>query len=132
MERTLISQLPERVGCQVALCAWVHKIRDQKQMQFIILRDHTGLAQVTLQKLTAPELAEIVSSLTRESTVRAIGHVSENPRVGLEGIEIHLSELRVESQAASPLPIDPFSQSPAGLDSRLDWRKISDPDVLPP
>ena len=124
MERTHTAQLPQYVGQQVTLCAWIHKIRDQKQMQFIILRDRSGLAQAALEKASNPALAEVLSSLTRESVVRVVGLVTENPQVRLGGIEIHLTELHIESRSASPLPIDPFAESLPGLDARLDWRHL--------
>ena len=40
--------LPEKVGEQVELRGWVQAVRDQKRVQFVIVRDETGLAQVVL------------------------------------------------------------------------------------
>jgi aspartyl-tRNA synthetase len=122
--RTPISKLRQHVGQEVNVCGWAHAIRDHKHVQFIILRDSTGQAQATLEKTSSPFLAEAVSSLTRESAVRAVGHVRENPQVRLGGIEMMLTDLVVEGPATSPMPIDPFAGSLPGLDNRLDWRHL--------
>ena len=46
MERTLIKDLREKIDQQVTLKGWLQTLRDQKSMQFLVLRDKTGLAQV--------------------------------------------------------------------------------------
>ncbi len=52
------------------LRGWVNAVRDQKRMQFLILRDETGLAQVVLEKPAPPSaLNERISELTDESAV---------------------------------------------------------------
>ncbi len=124
MKRTLISELPGKTGHAVTVMGWVHTIRDQKRMVFLIVRDHTGCVQTVLEKAQNPELAESLAGLTRESVVSLSGEVSKNPQVRLGGIEIRLSHLRIENLAASPLPIDPFSSSLPGQDLRLDWRHL--------
>jgi aspartyl-tRNA synthetase len=88
-------------------------------MQFIIVRDHTGLVQVVLERSAKSKLADIISSLSAESAVTIFGRVVENPIVKLGGIEIKLTDLRIES-IASPLPLD-LSKEP-NLDTRLDFR----------
>ena len=46
-DRSLISSLQAREDGPVLLGGWVEKLRDQKRIQFIILRDESGSAQVT-------------------------------------------------------------------------------------
>ena len=122
MKRTHISELKSAIGQHVTVQGWVHALRDQKRMQFLIVRDPTGLCQAVLEKARNLDLAETVSGLTRESAVRIAGRIAQNPHVNLGGLEIHLTELRVESRAASPLPLDPFGDPRPGLDHRIDWR----------
>ncbi len=50
VRRTFIEELPEKIGEQVTIRGWVHTLRDQKRMQFIVVRDETGLLQVVLGK----------------------------------------------------------------------------------
>ena len=124
MKIRTVSQLNTHMGQTVTLQGWVQALRDQKRMQFLILRDRTGCVQATLERASNPALAESVSGLARESAVRITGHVAENPQVHLGGVELHLTGLRVENQAASPLPLDPVGESQAGLDHRLNWRHL--------
>jgi nondiscriminating aspartyl-tRNA synthetase len=121
MTRTLIAQLREHVDQQVRIRGWVHALRDQKRMQFVIVRDETGLAQVVLAKEDPPtDLNERVSALTAESAVTLTGTVVADERVKLGGLELRLHELRVDSHAEPELPIAPDS----ALDKRIDWRYL--------
>ena len=123
MERTLICNLGSLVGKEARLQGWVQTIRDQKRMQFIILRDHTGLAQVVLEKSHAnTSLNDSVSLLSRESAVTITGRVVVAPQVKLGGIEVQLDGLRVDSAAETPLPLDITGGTDPNLDLRLDWR----------
>ena len=64
----MIKDLAERVGGQVTVRGWVNALRDQKKVQFVILRDESGMAQAVLPKGEEPsELNEAVSALTPES-----------------------------------------------------------------
>ncbi|HEY2141285.1 MAG TPA: aspartate--tRNA(Asn) ligase [Solirubrobacteraceae bacterium] len=121
MTRTLIADLPGKISEQVTIRGWVHVVRDQKRVQFVVLRDETGLAQVVLGKSDEPsELNERVSALTAESTVTVTGTVLADERVKLGGLELQLEDLEVDSPAEPELPITPDS----ALDKRIDWRYL--------
>jgi nondiscriminating aspartyl-tRNA synthetase len=121
VEHVQISQLGDRIGETVALQGWVHAVRDQKRVQFLILRDRTGLAQVVLEKSEQPaELNEAISALTPESAVRLWGKVVADPRVKLGGVEVRLQSLEVESVAQPELPVT----SESALEKRMDWRYL--------
>lgn len=122
MERTLIADLKSQVGQEVKLQGWVHTLRDQKRMQFVVLRDHTGLAQLFVEKASSPEIAAVVSTLSSESCVTVRGRVIENPQVKLGGFEVVLTDARVESAVEALLPFDIFSDERPAQDKRLDWR----------
>ncbi len=117
----MISELPEKVGAPATVRGWVHAIRDQKNVQFVIVRDETGLAQVVLSKEDPPsELNEAVSALTVESAVTITGTVAADERVKLGGLELKLDMLEVDSLAEPEVPIAPDS----ALDKRIDWRYL--------
>jgi nondiscriminating aspartyl-tRNA synthetase len=121
VERTLIAQLREKVDERVRIRGWVHAIRDQKRIQFVIVRDETGLAQVVLPKQEPPtRLNEALAALTVESAVTVTGTVVADERVNLGGLELRLEELSVDSLAEPELPIAPDS----ALDKRMDWRYL--------
>jgi nondiscriminating aspartyl-tRNA synthetase len=119
--RTLISELPAKIGERATVRGWVQAIRDQKSVQFVIVRDETGLAQVVLPKGEPPsELNEAVSALTAESAVTITGTVAADERVKLGGLELKLEALEVDSLAEPEVPIAPDS----ALDKRIDWRYL--------
>src|SRR3984893_9057227 len=90
-------------------------------MQFVVVRDETGLAQVALAKDDPPsELNLAVSSLTDESAVTITGTVLAAQRVKLGGLELRLEDLQLDSLAEPELPIAPDS----ALDKRMDWRYL--------
>ena len=121
MERTLIAQLREQLDTRVRVRGWVHAVRDQKRIQFVVVRDETGLVQAVLPKDEPPsELNAAISALTPESAVTVIGVVSADERVKLGGLELRIEALELESLAEPELPIAPDS----ALDKRMDWRYL--------
>jgi nondiscriminating aspartyl-tRNA synthetase len=119
VNRTLIVELPQKIGETVRVRGWVNALRDQKRVQFVVLRDETGMAQVVLGKEDPPsELNARVSALTVESAVSIVGTVVADERVNLGGLELKLEELEVDSLAEPEVPIAPDS----ALDKRIDWR----------
>ncbi|NPV56427.1 MAG: aspartate--tRNA(Asn) ligase [Anaerolineae bacterium] len=122
MERTLIGNLRQKIGEVVKVQGWLHTLRDQKKIQFLILRDRTGLCQVAHWKENDPGLAEVISALGVESAVTVTGKVIDNPVVKLGGLEMQLESLAVENNAEIPLPFEPFGDALPALDFRMDWR----------
>jgi nondiscriminating aspartyl-tRNA synthetase len=121
MKRTLIAELPQKLDAQVRIRGWVNALRDQKRVQFIVVRDETGMAQVVLPKGEPPsELNDRISALTPESAVTITGTVKADERVNLSGLEIKLEQLEVDSLAEPEVPIAPDS----ALDKRIDWRYL--------
>jgi nondiscriminating aspartyl-tRNA synthetase len=121
VKRTLTSELPEKIGERVQIRGWINALRDQKRVQFIVLRDEAGMAQVVLAKDDPPsELNERVSALTQESAVTLTGTIAADERVKLKGLELKLEQLEVDSLAEPELPIAPDS----ALDKRIDWRYL--------
>ena len=121
MQRTLIAELPGRISERARVRGWVHALRDQKRIQFLIVRDETGLAQAALPKQDPPsELNEALSALAPESAITLIGTVVADERVNLGGLELRIEELHVDSPAEPELPIAPDSS----LDKRMDWRYL--------
>jgi aspartyl-tRNA synthetase len=121
VKRVQISQLGDCVGEVVQLRGWVHAVRDQKRVQFVILRDATGLAQVVLEKPEQPsELNDAVSTLTPESAVALEGEAIADDRVKLGGVEVRLQRLQVIAAAQPELPVTAES----ALEKRIDWRYL--------
>mgnify|MGYP000863336132 FL=1 len=124
MERTLIKNLTQHIDKSVTVQGWLHTLRDQKNMQFLILRDRTGLVQVAHYKKGDLELAEKISGLGTESALTITGKVVVNEIVKLGGIEIQLKDLQIEGAADTPLPFEPYGEYLPDQDFRLDWRYL--------
>jgi nondiscriminating aspartyl-tRNA synthetase len=121
VDRTPIAELASKIGERVTIRGWAQAVRDQKRMQFLVVRDESGLAQVVLAKEDPPsELSERVSTLTAESAVTITGTVVADERVKLGGLEVRMESLQVDSLAEPELPIAPDS----ALDKRIDWRYL--------
>ena len=122
-QRVLISGLDDFVSHEVHLNAFVDRIRDQKTVQFVILRDHSGLVQATIEKSAANEAKNrAISGLTRESIVNVTGRVVKEPRVRLRGLELLITGIDVVSAAPEVLPLDLTSRTTSSIEHRLDWR----------
>jgi nondiscriminating aspartyl-tRNA synthetase len=124
MDRTFIGDLKQHIGDTVKIHGWLQTLRDQKKMQFLIVRDTTGLVQVAFWKQGDPQLAEKISSLPAETTLTLTGKVVDNPIVKLGGIEVQLETLEVNSLAEAQLPFDPFAETLPMIDFRMDWRYL--------
>jgi aspartyl-tRNA synthetase len=119
VSRTMIEELPGKVGDSVTVRGWVQTVRDQKRMQFVIVRDESGLVQAVLPKDDPPNvLNEAISALSVESAVTITGAVVADERVKLGGLELKLESLDVDSPAEPEVPI----AADSALDKRIDWR----------
>ena len=117
--RVLVSELREHEGRTVSVSGWVQTLRLLSKVQFVVVRDHTGMVQVTHRRGEAgDEIGAALQQLTPESAVRITGRVTQNPIVKLRGLEIIPERVDVLNRAETPLPIDEYT----GLEHRLDWR----------
>ena len=103
---------------------WVHEIRDLGGLSFFLIRDRTGIIQVTIVKKKAPEaVLQAAKAVSRESVVRIAGTVK-----GIEkapgGRELVPETFEIVAHAATPLPLDVSEKVPAELDTRLDGRYL--------
>lgn len=119
VSRTLIRELAAAAGREVTVYGWVNALRLQRKIQFVILRDHTGLVQITNKRTEEPgELEQLIEhGMPPESAVKVTGMVISAPTVTLGGLEIRPTAIEVVSRSEA-LPID----RQTGIDQRLDWR----------
>ncbi|MET0782299.1 MAG: OB-fold nucleic acid binding domain-containing protein, partial [Microbacterium sp.] len=102
-ERVLVKQLQSLPDGSVSVSGWVETVRDQKKVQFVILRDETGAVQlVNPATRPAPEpvegsdaaqpqnadalaLTETISALTTGTFLTVHGELKHDERVKLGG-----------------------------------------------
>lgn len=117
--RVRVVDLPRHLGETVTICGWADTLRLQRAMQFVVVRDHTGMVQITHQRGGEGDTVETeLEALTTESAVRITGQIVGNPIVKLGGLELIPESVEVLNRADSPLPIDAHT----GIEHRLDWR----------
>jgi nondiscriminating aspartyl-tRNA synthetase len=123
--RAKVKELSALPDGPVTVGGWVEKLRDQKRIQFIIIRDETGDVQVTYPRPVLNEqpveddaLAAKVSTLTNGSFVWITGTLVHDERVKLGGLEIQLAGLEVVTMADPETPI----ADDTSIDKRMDWR----------
>lgn len=129
-ERVLIKDLAAREDGTVRVSGWVEKVRDQRYVQFVVLRDETGAVQLVnggVLREPDPEnprsdilvpRTTTISELTQGTFVTVVGQLEHNERVKLGGVEIQIDEIEV---VAASLPDNPVAGD-SGIDVRLDWR----------
>ncbi len=111
---------PESESAEII--GWVHEVRDLGGLAFFLIRDRTGIIQVTIPKKKVPaEIVEVAREVSRESVVRVRGRVKAIDKAP-GGREIVPEELEIISVADSPLPLDVAEKVPAEMDTRIDSR----------
>ncbi|MDK2973736.1 MAG: nondiscriminating aspartyl-tRNA synthetase [Methanofollis sp.] len=104
------------------IAGWVHEVRDLGGLTFFLIRDRTGIVQVTIVKKKAPAaVLEAAKAVSRESVVRVAGTVKAIDKAP-GGRELNPDTFEIVSACASPLPLDVVEKVPADLDTRLDAR----------
>lgn len=123
MERVYACEITSEMnGSLVSVAGWVHDIRDLGGLRFLLLRDKTGVIQVTLPKKYVPkEVFEASGKLVKESVVEVKGRIKIEAKAP-RGCELIPESIKILSVAASPLPLDPTGRVSANLDTRLDNR----------
>ena len=123
LKRTaLTSQLKEHMDRDVVLAGWVHDVRVLGGISFILLRDMTGIVQVTAPKAkVSPDIVKEIGTLHQEDVILVKGKVVSS-KIAKKGIEVIPEQLEVVNRAETPLPLDPRGVQNTLLETRLNWR----------
>ena len=101
-----IDRLAAHVGEKVTLKGWLYNKRGSKSLQFLEVRDGTGIVQcvVSQEEVNASDW-EVADGLTQESAIELVGIVREDERqVG--GVEVQATSLKLVG-ASEEYPITP-------------------------
>jgi len=120
--RTLVKNLAAKPDGPVRVAGWVETVRDQKKVQFVILRDESGSVQLVNPAVREgdegdPALTDAISALSSGSFVSVEGDLKHDERVKLGGLEVRIGALDV----AAPALESPIAED-SSIDKRLDWR----------
>jgi asparaginyl-tRNA synthetase len=91
--KTHISELKNNVGNEVTLAGWLYQSRASGKIQFVIIRDGTGLCQCVVEKGKIPdELFETLGHLGRESSLTVTGTVRD--RDSMDQVRVSTDQLK--------------------------------------
>ena len=118
--KVYISQLKENIEKEVTLEGWLYNSRASGKIQFLIIRDGTGLCQCIVEKgKVSDELFEQLKHLGQESSLKITGTVRQEPR-SVGGFELAVTGAQIISPAVD-YPITPKSH---GVDFLLKNRHL--------
>ena len=101
---------------EIEACGWVHRIRDMGGVNFVILRDRSGLVQLVLDE--KPDL-------TLESVIKVKGRAALNEKAP-GGAELKVNAIDVLSRANAELPFQVNGDlAKQGIETILDNRLLS-------
>lgn len=99
MERTLASAVGQQLGQRVCIKGWLHALRKMGDVNFLIVRDRTGIVQaVTSQEDLAP-----LDGLQTESVITVEGTVVEASGAP-GGYELYDNQITVITPVSTPPP----------------------------
>jgi asparaginyl-tRNA synthetase len=120
-----IADIAQHEGKEVTLRGWVYNRRSSGKLQFIMLRDGTGIIQcVAFRGNFPPEQFDALDKATQESSISICGKVRKDARAP-GGFELDMSGFEIH-QVADGYPITPKEHGTAFLmEHRHLWLRSS-------
>lgn len=119
-EEAYIEEIAKYEGQEVTLKGWLYNKTDKGRLQFLLVRDGTGVIQcVVFEKDVPNSLFETAKSLTQESSLIVTGTVRADERAP-GGYELTVKQIKVV-QLAQEYPITPKEH---GVDFLMDHRHL--------
>lgn len=119
--RTLIEDVFSRNKKNVEVVGWVHNTRALGKIRFVLLRDISGIVQVTgVKGKVSDDIFGVMDNVSRESVIYVKGSVVTSKQAP-GGKEIIPEKIEVLA-TADELPIDVSEFSKTELPKRLDYR----------
>ena len=122
-EHIYIEDIANWKAQEVTIKGWLYNKTDKGRLQFLLVRDGTGLVQgVVFQKEVSPEVFEAARGVTQESSLIVTGTVRADERApGIPGgYELSVRDIEIV-QLATDYPITPKEH---GVDFLMDRRHL--------
>ncbi len=130
-EQATIDRISQFVGREVVLSGWLYNKRESKKVQFLEIRDGTGIIQAVIGANDVDEATwQAGQSLTQESSLHITGKVSKHPKKN--EYELHVISGGIDIvQIAEDYPITPKEHGPGFLFERRHlWLRSKRPWAL--
>jgi len=111
-------------GAEVTVAGWLHELRDIKKIVFAVLRDRSGMIQITAKRGAVPD--EVVDSLInpKETVLQVSGRIAKG-KGAKAGVELIPSSVAVLGKVYDKVPFDVADKEKIPeLDVRLDNRHV--------
>ncbi len=121
--RILNNEIKTQVGSEATIKGWLHKKRLLGGLNFISIRDRSGLAQILVEDKAE---VEKLRGLQVGTVLCVTGLVVDDDRAP-GGAEVHNPKIEVISPVVDEPPIEidkPISHKPDNLDTLLDYRPL--------
>jgi asparaginyl-tRNA synthetase len=123
-EQVYIEHLANHIGEEVTIKGWLYAKTGKGKLQFLQVRDGTGIMQcVVFKRDVPPEAFEAARELTQESSLVVSGTVRADERApGVPGgLELGVSDLKIVQLVADEYPITPKEH---GVDFLMQHRHL--------
>ncbi len=129
-EHVYIENLADHEGEEVTLKGWLYNKTDKGKLQFLLVRDGTGIVQgVVFEGDVSPEVFEAAQKVTQESSLIVTGIVRADKRAP-GGYELAVKDVEIV-QLAKDYPITPKEHGIEFLmDHRHLWLRSSRPHAI--
>lgn len=124
MARTLIRDIPQHIGQQVTIEGWLHKKRLLGGLNFLTVRDRSGIAQNLIEN---KDEIEKLRGMQIGTVVRFTGNVVADERAP-GGAELHDVVVEVLSAVTEEPPIEvdkPIPHKSENLDTLFEYRVLN-------
>jgi len=119
-QRVYIEHIADCVGQEVTIKGWVYRKTDKGRLQFLLVRDGTGIIQcVAFERDISPEAFAAAEAATQESSIIINGVVRADKRAP-GGYELGVTNLQIV-QLAEEYPIAPKEH---GIEFLMDHRHL--------
>jgi len=117
----LTNDLNKHIGSEIRVRGWAHKIRKLGGMNFLMIRDRTGVAQAAIEG----EVAEKIKGIGVESVISVRGKVVKEDRAP-GGVEIKAADIEIISKVSDEIPLEINKKDlPANIETVLEYRPIA-------
>lgn len=106
-DQVSIEQIGAHEGQSVTINGWVADKTDKGKLQFLRVRDGSGVVQATFfHKAVSPEAFDLAKRVPQESSVSVTGEVRKEPRAP-GGYELSVTDMTAVHLASDEFPITP-------------------------
>lgn len=122
--RIYIKNVVSSLGEEITVYGFVHNLRVQSKIIFLILRDITGIIQGVVE-ISNPEVFEVAKNLSLESVIKMKG-LAKEAKQSPGGVEIGVIAIEVLSLSNPelPIPVLPKGGEETEAPIRFDYRWI--------